>query len=134
MPVAAHHADGVGVVLVCRLRLQDYFAAIIERGQEIFLDAKEEPAAAVFFVKDSGIGIPKEEQGKIFEKFYRSSNAKAFKPDGTGLGLYTASLLAQKIGAKIWFESEINKGTTFYLRVPKMVEIINNPIKSEINI
>ena len=105
-----------------------------ERGQEIFLDAKEEPAAAVFFVKDSGIGIPKEEQGKIFEKFYRSSNAKAFKPDGTGLGLYTASLLAQKIGAKIWFESEINKGTTFYLRVPKMVEIINNPIKSEINI
>src|SRR3989344_845129 len=104
-----------------------------ERGQEIFLDAKEEPAAAVFFVKDSGIGIPKEEQGKIFEKFYRSSNAKAFKPDGTGLGLYTASLLAQKIGAKIWFESEINKGTTFYLRVPKKVEIINSPIKSKIN-
>jgi len=41
------------------------------------------------------------------------------RPDGTGLGLYTASILADKIGAKVSFESEEGKGSTFYLRVPK---------------
>jgi len=70
-------------------------------------------------VKDSGIGIPKDEQERIFEKFYRASNAKQIRPDGTGLGLYTASILADKIGAKVSFESEEGKGSTFYLRVPK---------------
>lgn len=104
-------------------------------GQEVVLDAKEEPAAAVFFVKDNGIGIPEEEQVKISERFYRASNAKAFKPDGTGLGLYIAFLLAQKIGGKISFESKEKKGTTFYLRIPKKVDSgdkFNNQTKSKL--
>ena len=88
-------------------------------GQEVIFDAKEETAAVVFFVKDSGIGIPKEEQKRIFERFYRASNAKIMKPDGTGLGLYIAAMLAEKIGAKISFESEVENGSIFYLRVPK---------------
>src|SRR3990167_2307297 len=88
-------------------------------GQEVACDAKEEADAVTFSVKDSGIGIPKDEQERIFEKFYRASNAKQIRPDGTGLGLYTASILADKIGAKVSFESEEGKGSTFYLRVPK---------------
>lgn len=88
-------------------------------GQEVVCDAKEEADAVTFSVKDSGIGIPKDEQERIFERFYRASNAKQIRPDGTGLGLYTASILADKIGAKASFESEEGKGSTFYLRVPK---------------
>lgn len=91
-------------------------------GQEVVLDVKEEPDTVVFSVKDTGIGIPKEEQKRIFERFYRASNAKESRPDGTGLGLYTALLLAQKVGGKISFDSEENRGTTFYLRVPKAVD------------
>lgn len=91
-------------------------------GQEVILDVKEEPTALVFFVKDSGIGIPKEEQKRIFERFYRGSNAKILKPEGTGLGLYIASMLAKKIGAEILFDSEEGKGATLYLRVPKKVD------------
>lgn len=91
-------------------------------GQEVILGADDEVAAVIFFVKDSGIGIPKEEQERIREKFYRASNAKEFRPNGTGLGLYTASMLAEKIGAKISFESEKGKGSIFSLRVPKKVE------------
>ena len=94
------------------------------------LDAKQEPAAVVFSVKDSGIGIPTTEQKNIFERFYRASNAKEFKPDGTGLGLYTASLLAQKVGGKIYFESAEHRGTTFYLRVPKKVDNSQPDVKS----
>ena len=99
-------------------------------GQEVTLDLKEETTALVFVVKDTGLGIPKEEQKRIFERFYRASNAKAMKPDGTGLGLYIASMLAEKIGAKILFESEEGKGSTFYLRVPKMVDKNYNNTKA----
>ncbi len=90
-----------------------------EIGQEVLLDVKEETDVFIFSVSDSGIAIPKEEQKQIFERFYRASNAKLFKPDGTGLGLYVASILAEKVGGKISFESEVGKGTTFYLRIPK---------------
>jgi len=90
-----------------------------KNGQEVILNVKEEPTAVVFSVKDSGIGIPKNEQAKMFERFYRASNAKAFMPGGTGLGLNIAKTLAEKIGAEISFESEENKGSTFYLRIPR---------------
>lgn len=89
-------------------------------GQEVVVGAKEEPDAIVLYVKDFGIGIPKEEQGLIFQRFYRATNAKDYLPGGTGLGLYKAALLAGKIGAKISFESEgKGAGTTFSLWVPK---------------
>ncbi len=88
-------------------------------GQEIVLDMKENSEEIVFSVQDNGIGIPKEEQDRISERFYRGSNAKVVRPTGTGLGLYTSTLLAKNIKAKITFESEENKGTTFYLHIPK---------------
>lgn len=89
--------------------------------QAVVFDAQEAASTVIFSVTDSGIGIPQNEQKRIFERFYRASNAKRLKPDGTGLGLYTAFILAQKIGAKISFESMDGSGTTFYLQVPKTV-------------
>lgn len=90
-------------------------------GKEVFLDAKEEKNTIIFSVKDNGIGIPEEEQSKIFERFYRASNAKKLKPEGTGLGLYIAKMLAEKIGGNIYFESKNGKGSTFFLSIPKKV-------------
>lgn len=88
-------------------------------GEKILLDAKEEPNAVVLSVEDKGIGIPKVEQSRIFEKFYRASNAKDLKPTGTGLGLHIAKMLADKIGAKVSFESKENKGSTFFVSIPQ---------------
>jgi two-component system phosphate regulon sensor histidine kinase PhoR len=88
-------------------------------GQKVILDIKEESEAIVFFVRDFGIGIPQKEQKRIFERFYRASNVKDLRLMGTGLGLNIARTLAGKIGAEIWFESQENKGSTFYLRMPK---------------
>lgn len=88
-------------------------------GQKVILDVKEKSEVVVFFVRDFGISIPRSEQKRIFERFYRASNAKNLKPTGTGLGLNIAKTLAKKIGAKISFESEENKGSIFYLRIPK---------------
>lgn len=72
-------------------------------------------------VRDSGIGISFRDKKRIFEKFFRAENAIKLKPEGTGLGLYIVKMLITAIGGKIWFESELNKGTTFYITLPKKV-------------
>ena len=68
-------------------------------------------------VQDTGIGIPKKEQGRVFEKFFRASNAITAKPDGSGLGLYIVSGAVKLLGGKIWFESDEGKGTTFFIEL-----------------
>jgi len=73
---------------------------------------------AEYSVKDEGIGIPKDQQGRIFEKFFRADNALKEVPTGSGLGLSLAKLLVEGWGGKIWFETEEKKGTTFYFTVP----------------
>lgn len=85
-------------------------------GSEVFIDSKKDGEDIIFSVKDSGIGIPEGEQGPIFSRFYRASNAKTFNTKSSGLGLYIAATLAEKIGAKVYFESEENKGSTFFVR------------------
>lgn len=69
-------------------------------------------------VKDSGIGIPKEEQGKIFTEFFRAKNAASVKEDGTGLGLYIVKNIVKIHGGNIGFESEEGKGSVFHFTVP----------------
>lgn len=69
-------------------------------------------------VKDSGIGIPKEEAGNLFTRFFRAKNAVRVKTEGTGLGLYIAKNIIEAHGGKIWIESEEGKGATFFFTVP----------------
>ncbi|MFZ2205170.1 MAG: PAS domain S-box protein [Minisyncoccia bacterium] len=69
-------------------------------------------------ISDTGVGIPQDEQKSIFGKFFRASNAMSIKAGGTGVGLYIAKEATKLLGGKIWFESELNKGTTFYVEIP----------------
>jgi PAS domain S-box-containing protein len=69
-------------------------------------------------VKDSGIGIPKDQQGRVFTKFFRAANVMRMSTEGTGLGLFITKNIIEAHGGKIWFESEENKGTTFYISLP----------------
>ncbi len=69
-------------------------------------------------VKDSGIGIPADQVGKLFEKFFRAENAVKFATEGSGLGLYICKNIVQAHGGQIWAESELNRGTTFYFTIP----------------
>ncbi|MFA6096818.1 MAG: PAS domain S-box protein [Candidatus Paceibacterota bacterium] len=72
----------------------------------------------LFKIKDNGIGIPEDEQVKIFRKFARASNAIRYEANGTGLGLYIVKSIINMVCGKIWFESVENKGTTFYFTIP----------------
>ena len=69
-------------------------------------------------IADNGIGIPKDEQKRIFERFFRASNVTNDHADGTGLGLFIAKLILGKIGGKIGFHSEPNQGTTVWFTLP----------------
>jgi signal transduction histidine kinase len=68
-------------------------------------------------VKDTGCGIPKADQAKIFGKLYRASNVRN-TVDGNGFGLYVAKGAIEGQGGQMWFESEEGKGTTFYFELP----------------
>jgi PAS domain S-box-containing protein len=74
----------------------------------------------IISVKDEGIGIPLEAQSKIFGKFFRANNAVKSSPEGSGLGMYLAKMVTEASGGKIWFESEENKGSTFYVFIPSV--------------
>jgi len=70
-------------------------------------------------ITDAGIGISKEEQQKIFSKFFRASNAKEAESNGSGLGLYIARNIVKKHHGQIWFKSSgKNQGTVFYITLP----------------
>jgi PAS domain S-box-containing protein len=69
-------------------------------------------------IKDHGFGIPDDEQGRMFEKFYRGSNAVAHVPDGSGLGLYFVKSLLGLSNGKIWFTSKTGVGTSFWFSLP----------------
>ncbi|MFH1426109.1 MAG: ATP-binding protein [Candidatus Kerfeldbacteria bacterium] len=69
-------------------------------------------------VEDQGIGIPKEDQQKIFTKFFRGQNAKEKETAGSGLGLYIVKNVIGRHRGQLWFESEVGKGTSFYISLP----------------
>jgi signal transduction histidine kinase len=89
-----------------------------ERGQ-VTLNVKDDAAAILIEIEDTGIGIPKKELGLVFEEFYRASNARKVEKDGTGLGLSIAKHIVERHGGKISVQSEEGRGTKFTLTLPK---------------
>lgn len=88
-----------------------------ENGKiEIGYDVKNDEV--ILFVKDNGVGIDKKYEGKIFAKFVQLNNVYSKKESSTGLGLTITKELAELHGGKIWFESTVGKGTTFFVRLP----------------
>ena len=69
-------------------------------------------------IRDTGLGIKKENQKKIFEKFYRSEDYRTRETGGTGLGLYISAKLAKKLGTEIQLKSRLNHGSTFAFEIP----------------
>jgi two-component system phosphate regulon sensor histidine kinase PhoR len=88
-------------------------------GGKITLSAQHTDHEVVFTVSDTGIGIPKADQSRIFERFYRVDAARSREVGGTGLGLAIAKHLVEVHGGRLWVDSEIGQGSQFHFSVPE---------------
>jgi len=100
--------------------LQNFITNSIKYTQEgsVTLHIRKTGEGILFAVKDTGIGISKADQKRIFEKFYRSEDYRTRETSGTGLGLYVVQKLAHKLGINIEVTSRLNHGSTFSFTLP----------------
>ncbi len=100
--------------------LQNFITNAIKYTREggVTLAVKRKNDAITFEIRDTGIGISRSDQGKIFTKFYRSEDYRTRETSGTGLGLYVAAKLAKKLGTKIVMKSRLNHGSSFSIELP----------------
>jgi len=107
-----------------KVRLQQLFTNLIDNAIKytsrgfIEVTVKKDEDGAVVEIKDTGIGISKEEQEKIFKRFYRVDKSRSRETGGVGLGLSIADWIANAHQGKIEVKSEIGKGSTFTVRLP----------------
>ncbi len=105
----------------CLMNLMDnaiYYSSTTPSGGkvDVYLEADKDNVS--FRVVDNGIGVPKDQQAKLFKKFYRAPNAQKTRPDGTGLGLFLVGKVVRDQAGKIIFESTEGKGSTFGFSLP----------------
>ena len=89
-----------------------------EKNGKIEVEVKTKGKFLFCSVRDNGIGIPEQEKGRIFERFFRATNAMKRETEGSGLGLYLAKTIVESSEGKIWFESKEGKGTSFFFTLP----------------
>ena len=89
-----------------------------EEGDEVNVMLRMEKKRVILIVEDHGVGIPRYQHSRVFEKFFRSNNVSRYRTEGVGLGLYLVKAILKNFGGEVWFESEVNKGSTFYVSLP----------------
>lgn len=106
-----------------RVRLTQILTNLISNALKFTKRGKVEvgaysgPSEIIFYVKDTGIGIPLHLQQKIFERFTQLDNTNSLNLSGTGLGLPIAKALVEMLDGKLWLESQPGKGSTFYISI-----------------
>lgn len=90
------------------------------RGGTVTVRLSQTPKSVELRVIDTGIGVPVADQHKLFTRFYRASNAKKVRPDGTGIGLYMVRKVVTALGGSVIFNSVEGKGSTFGFSFPKV--------------
>ena len=114
----------LGKVNVSRLYLeellQNFITNAIKYTNEgsVTIMAKHTKGQVMLSVKDTGIGMSRTDQTKVFNKFYRSEDYRIRETNGTGLGLYVSTKLAHKLGTKVTLTSRLNHGSTFSFALP----------------
>jgi PAS domain S-box-containing protein len=93
----------------------------------ISIKADKKEDYIIITIKDTGIGISKNEVRKIFNKFYQAYTGDDRKNEGTGLGLFICKEILQKHGGKIWVKSTLGKGSTFFIQLPYLHKMVLDP-------
>ncbi|MEW5844710.1 MAG: PAS domain S-box protein [Bacteroidota bacterium] len=131
-------ADSQAIINADRMRLRQVLTNLVgnalkftEKGKvEFGYRVNDEDRELLFFVSDTGIGIPKDRQEIIFRRFRQAYTDITKQYGGTGLGLAICKSLIELMGGKIWVDSEPGKGSTFYFTIPMDVAIDDTTKKS----
>ncbi len=120
LDLGTHLGSVTASSLYLRELLQNFITNSIKYTKEggVTLAVHQKDSAITFEVRDTGIGISKSDQAKIFDKFYRSEDYRTRETGGTGLGLYVAMKLAKKLGTRIELKSRLNHGSSFSFTLP----------------
>jgi two-component system phosphate regulon sensor histidine kinase PhoR len=101
------------------VNLLDNAVKYTPEGGEISISAVEKGEREIqVSIQDNGIGIPQEDLSRIFERFYRVDKGRSQELGGTGLGLSIVKHIIQAHGGRVWAESQLGKGSTFYFALP----------------
>jgi two-component system phosphate regulon sensor histidine kinase PhoR len=101
------------------INLVDNAIKYTREGGTVTLSAQSQGNEVEVSVSDTGIGIASEHLPRIFERFYRVDKGRSREMGGTGLGLSIVKNIVEKHGGKLWAESELNEGSTFFFTLPK---------------
>ena len=115
--------DTIGLVAIDKTIFSEILSNLVHNAVryspssngEIDISFTKDQQKYLLSVRDNGIGIPKADQAYIFDRFYRANNATLVDSEGNGLGLYIVKLFVEAVGGKVWIDSAVNKGTTFYV-------------------
>jgi len=122
-----NHTKGEIIMKSDTPRLAQVFSNLINNSIDfipknkgkIEINAQNEKDEVLFSVKDNGVGMTLETQTGLFQKFYQADTSIRRKHGGTGLGLAICKGIVEGLGGKIWLESEVGKGTTFFFTIPR---------------
>jgi PAS domain S-box-containing protein len=115
-------------------RLQQVIANLLENALKyspgdstvhVRLDVNDD--FALLSVRDEGIGIPRDQQEQLFERYFRARNVSVTSYGGLGLGLYISRDIVERHGGRIWVESEVGRGSTFYVALPLLTAASPTP-------
>jgi signal transduction histidine kinase len=99
-------------------------------GGEVAVELLPRDHVVRFSIRDSGLGVPREEQSRIFEKFYRLDPDMKHGVGGTGLGLYISRELVERVDGRIWVDSDGRHGSTFVVEIPREPAAVSNGSRS----
>lgn len=95
----------------------------------ITIGASPQEQGVIIRVADTGLGIAEEDIPHLFQKFYRTDNTATREIGGTGLGLYISRRIVEQMGGKVWVESVLGTGSTFYVELPRVSPSNSTPAK-----
>ena len=117
--------DGNYVVNIDAIKIRQVVSNLVDNavfysgdGKDIFIKLSAEAAGVTVEVEDRGIGVPEGERGKLFKKFSRASNAKYYRPDGTGTGLYMVRRIVEDHGGRVNYRP-LRQGSVFGFFLPR---------------
>jgi signal transduction histidine kinase len=117
--------DGLKLRMVFLNLIDNAIRYNVPNGEVILaIERVENKPYVIASVKDTGLGIPADQMGKLFTKFFRAENVVKSQTEGSGLGLYIVKNIVKRHGGDIRVESEINRGSTFYITLPTDLKLI----------